>query len=333
MNRFNAFTSSFAHSYSDNVPSFSATCSDGPSVPEPSPTRIFAYPNFDYDAIEPEVAPFGHFPGTQLNRPRLDLQRRDSASTQTSYNETDEAAARATVLQDGFYHSQGNPVRDCAWHTYITQLKRLTHFAFAPGAHLTEQRASWREACASIDIDFFWARLNPPMAADVDASGAAVRALIDAGIIRPSTTEQSQWGLGYVHDYTKKDELYASICDRAQTHAPLEPPLSDYTVIRLNMLKDASTFEYFEIKEIYGFCTPHARELPLPFGLDEIKTTQQACKDRMPRTTFLFTLSSREPTSDMITERQALVRRRKSDMAALIEAQELQELARQANNF
>jgi hypothetical protein len=110
-------------------------------------------------------------------------------------------------------------------------------------------------------------------------------------------------------------------------------PLAPFTAVQLNMLKDCSTFDFFELKEIYQFMAPCERELPIPYGLSQIENTEQSCKERMAHEPNSFFSTAPQPSQDMIAARREAVRRRKEDVQTQFDAYELERLTRDANNF
>jgi hypothetical protein len=90
------------------------------------------------------------------------------------------------------------------------------------------------------------------------------------------------------------------------------------------MAKDAGEFEFFELKDIYGFRALNNMELPNPFDMQPLRTTEQACKERSVDGAV---------TPQMLKARQERVAERKQTMQRLIEASEAEEMRRRANNF
>jgi hypothetical protein len=286
-------------------------------------------PDGDEDAwqhsppITPEFAPIGQFQGARLDYPRLDLERSASVSTLASFNSTDEAAALFMTITEDVLSSQGNPIRDCAFSFYITQLKRALAYQPSGVANTPAHRALWRQHCATIGPDFFWARQDPTMADSPQASADAVKCLLDAHILqRPPRGAKAQDA--WVRDYVTEEAVRAAATDAAAAAKVLLPPFLTYTVVGLNMAKDAGEFEFFELKDIYGFRALNNMELPNPFDMQPLRTTEQACKERSVDGAV---------TPQMLKARQERVAERKQTMQRLIEASEAEEMRRRANNF
>jgi len=148
--------------------------------------------------------------------------------------------------------------------------------------------------------------------------------LIDNHLLHRRSSHDVPISEAWVRDYVTQEAVRAAKTTSSSVRKLFAPPFLVFTVVGLNMAKDAGEFDFFELKEIYGFRALTRMALPNPFGIEPPQTTQEACQERA---------CNRTVTPQMIQSRLQRVAERKHEMQSLIQAFEIQEMRRRANNF
>jgi hypothetical protein len=283
-----------------------------------------------------DLLSFDKWTTTAITRPPLDVEceRPDGGSTANHYAITDAKWAPMAHALSGAKGGHGNPVRDCAFSTYLRQIA-----AAAPTwpqdqamSHAAADR--YRYHRGSIPLNFFNKHQNPPLARTASASEAVVTCLIAAGVLQQDLS-RPDWA--WISRYLATDELKDLITAHRISTSALAPRFFRFGTICLNAVRDTYLYEFFEIKSIYGFAVDHAQHVGLPGHIAEIKTSQAALW-AAPNVTLYGPKSrnwafSQTASSKEIQVREDAVIARRHEVTQQIKAYEEIEIRANARNW
>lgn len=204
--------------------------------------------------------------------------------------------------------SQKHPITDAALNIYVSQLRRtFDHYRTTPPEICSAGRARWLEACSLVSANFFWYRQNPGLVATQKESAQLMHDLIKIGVLaKPARAEHI--GHAVLPQYVTQASLIAAQQRHSYSHPALQHSKLLMVVVALNMSRDAGLFEFFELRDIYGFTTNQNVQIELPL-LEIATNTEEACKMRC---------GGGQVTAVMVLDRKKLVARRQREVQTLI---------------
>lgn len=279
-------------------------------------------------------------PALVITRPRLDVERFRGSSPSTVHDieTTDAHYAYLAAMDDTYLSSQANPVRDCALHTYMTQLQ-AAHVDVSVHAHLSLARRNiFRYRLGTIHPNFFFARQNPPLAKNTELSARAFTCLLKQGwLVETDARFFARPAHAWVRDYLQASDVERAMA--ADVHRPGDyaPAFAYFAAICLNAVRDAHCFEYHELLAIYGFAIARPHVLALPERLLRLEDTDDILRDRATLQAALdgerVMLWAVSPTAAQIAARKACVVQRREQVRAQLRDYEQKEISIRAHHF